>query len=74
MFLVGGGILTHGIPVLHHWIEAIARAAGAVAGIGRVLEGIAPLLFDVAAGIVAGAVVLAAVGAVRRLTALRAAS
>ena len=74
MFLVGGGILTHGLAVLHHWSEAIAHAAGAVAGIGRVLQGIAPLLFDAAAGIVAGAVVLAAVGAVRRLTALRAAS
>jgi predicted DNA repair protein MutK len=25
MFLVGGGILTHGVPVLHHWIEVLAR-------------------------------------------------
>jgi hypothetical protein len=29
MFLVGGGILTHGIAPLHHWVEALAhRPAG----------------------------------------------
>ena len=28
MFLVGGGILAHGIPPLHHWTEHIAKAAG----------------------------------------------
>jgi predicted DNA repair protein MutK len=25
MFLVGGGILTHGIPALHHWIEEFSH-------------------------------------------------
>lgn len=25
MFLVGGGILTHGIPLLHHWLEPIVH-------------------------------------------------
>ena len=34
MFLVGGGILVHGIPPLHHVVEALAAGAGAVAGIG----------------------------------------
>ena len=29
MFLVGGGILAHGIPPLHHLIEALAAGAGA---------------------------------------------
>jgi predicted DNA repair protein MutK len=28
MFLVGGGILTHGMPVVHHWIESVGAAAG----------------------------------------------
>ncbi len=27
MFLVGGGILTHGIPALHHWILHLERGA-----------------------------------------------
>src|SRR5690606_11452666 len=25
MFLVGGGIVTHGVPALHHWIEEIGH-------------------------------------------------
>jgi predicted DNA repair protein MutK len=70
MFLVGGGILTHGIAVLHHAGEALARAAGAVAGIGRVLESLMPLIFDAAAGIVAGAVVLIVVSVIQRLRAV----
>jgi predicted DNA repair protein MutK len=47
MFLVGGGILVHGIPALHHRIENAGWFATAAVG--------------VAAGIVAGAVALAAV-------------
>jgi predicted DNA repair protein MutK len=31
MFLVGGGILTHGIPLVHHWIEELGALAAAVA-------------------------------------------
>ncbi len=60
MFLVGGGILAHGVPALHHWIESAAVRAGAL---GTVLL---PLLADAAVGIAAGAVVLAAVEIARR--------
>ena len=48
MFLVGGGILTHGIPALHHVIEDLAQQAG---GVGKV---VLPTLLDGLAGIVAG--------------------
>jgi len=34
MFLVGGGILTHGLPFAHHAIEAAAHSVAGVAGIG----------------------------------------
>ncbi|SEO74677.1 DUF808 domain-containing protein [Pseudomonas sp. NFACC39-1] len=54
MFLVGGGILTHGVPVVHHWIEGVTASAG---GAGFIV----PLLLNAVAGIVAGAVVLAGV-------------
>src|SRR5690606_13248879 len=30
MFLVGGGILVHGIPAAHHWLEGVAHHAGAL--------------------------------------------
>lgn len=54
MFLVGGGILTHGIPVVHHWIESVGVAAGS-AGFA------VPVLLNGVAGIIAGAAVLAVV-------------
>lgn len=55
MFMVGGGILTHGIPGAHDSIHHMAVAAGPVLG------AILPTLADAAAGIVAGALVLALV-------------
>ncbi|MFZ2294256.1 MAG: DUF808 domain-containing protein [Polaromonas sp.] len=60
MFLVGGGILTHGIPPLHHAIEALALRAGAVNGIGMVLAAATPLTLDAFMGVLAGALVLLA--------------
>jgi len=55
MFLVGGGILVHGVPPLHHAIE------NAVQGLGGVAEALLPALAQAGAGVVAGALVLAAV-------------
>ncbi|MDT6921185.1 DUF808 domain-containing protein [Pseudomonas koreensis] len=60
MFLVGGGILTHGVPVLHHWIEGVGAAAGS-AGFA------VPMLLNGVAGIIAGAAVLAVVSVVGKL-------
>lgn len=55
MFMVGGGILTHGVPVAHHWIEGVtAHAAQVVGGFSMVV----PTLLDAVAGIIAGALVL----------------
>jgi uncharacterized protein len=61
MFMVGGGILTHGIGPLHHAIEAGATALGGVPGIGGVLGAVAGTLLNALAGVVAGGVVLALV-------------
>ena len=67
MFLVGGGILTHGF----HWIsERIADTAGVVAaipGIGAIAESLTKMLLDGLVGIAAGAVVLALVTLVGKL-------
>ena len=63
MFLVGGGILVHGIPALHHFIEPYAHGP---------LGGLLSMLFDAAVGIVAGAIVLAAVSLAGRLRGKRA--
>ena len=61
MFLVGGGILTHGLTPLHHWIEGITAAVRSVPSAGSALAWITPLLIDAGVGMVAGALVLAAV-------------
>jgi uncharacterized protein len=67
MFLVGGGILSHGIPWLHHLSEAAGHAAGNVGAIGPLLAALTPMLIDAVTGIVAGALILACVAAGKRL-------
>jgi predicted DNA repair protein MutK len=67
MFLVGGGILSHGIPgvhdLVHHWSESAAH----VPGVGGVLSSILPTVVDLLIGVIAGSVILAAVLLVKRL-------
>ncbi len=53
MFLVGGGILVHGIAPAHHAIESLVAAAGSAGWL-------VSLLGDAAVGIFAGALVLGA--------------
>ena len=60
MFLVGGGILTHGVPAVHHAIENVAHAAGSAMG------WLVPLLGDALVGILAGAIVLAVVSMAKK--------
>ena len=60
MFLVGGGILTHGVPWLHHTIEGLTQGAGAV------VAAVLPLLADALVGVAAGCVVLALVVVAQR--------
>lgn len=58
MFLVGGGILVHGVPMLEHFIEPYRQgAAGTLLG----------MAFDALVGIVLGAAVLLVVQAVSKL-------
>jgi predicted DNA repair protein MutK len=61
MFMVGGGILMHGVPALHHLVDSAAAAAAGVPGIGRALQVVTPTLVDAVAGVIAGALALVAV-------------
>jgi hypothetical protein len=67
MFLVGGGILTHGLTPLHHLIEGVTRWASEVNGIGGLLGAITPLAMDGLVGLVAGALVLLGVTGIKRI-------
>jgi predicted DNA repair protein MutK len=67
MFLVGGSILTHGVPPLHHFIESMAHGMAALPGVGGAIAFLAPILLDGVVGIAAGALVLGVVSAVQRV-------
>jgi uncharacterized protein len=64
MFLVGGGILTHGLLPLHHVLETIIQRA---VEINAILGGITPLLLDAVTGLAAGGLVFLVVTAVQRM-------
>ena len=59
MFLVGGGIVTHNVPALHHYIEGLAAP-----GIGGT---IVALLADLVVGLVIGIAVLVVVEGIKRI-------
>ena len=58
MFLVGGNILVHGFPFLHHFIEPYTRAP---------IGSLTSMLFSAAVGIVAGGILVLIVTLVSRL-------
>lgn len=61
MFLVGGGILVHGIPALHHAIEGWAQKMGGVVHL------LGPTFANLVLGFIAGAIVLLVVNTINRL-------
>ena len=54
MFLVGGGILVHGIDILHHQAEDLAALSG-------VFGGFTEVLYNGVVGLIAGLIILAVV-------------
>ena len=64
MFLVGGGILVHAIPALHHFVVGLAPAN---------LEWLANALGSMVVGIIIGAVVLTVVTMIQRMRGAKAA-
>ncbi len=67
MFLVGGGILTHGFHAVSEWISDAAVGAAALPGAGTVLGALLPTLANALVGIVAGGLVVLALNLFRRL-------
>ena len=69
MFMVGGGILTHGL----HWISVQIETAAALAGqltiIGPVLSFLTPSLLNTIFGVIAGALALLLISGVQKLRA-----
>ena len=74
MFLVGGGIISHGVPALHHFSQGAAAAVADVPTVGGVLAFLAPILVDALVGVLVGAVVLGVVTLVQRMRGKKAAA
>lgn len=70
MFLVGGGILLHGLPGAHDLVHGIVHQVESSGPGGAWLAPLVPLLLDAAGGVVGGAIVLGAVSLVQRVRGL----
>ena len=69
MFMVGGGIVMHGVPLLSHIGHDVAAWGATLPMVGGLLHLLLPLVTDALAGIVTGALCLAVVMPVTRLVA-----
>ncbi len=67
MFLVGGGILVHGIGPLHHAVQGVLEQVGTSGAMAGVVAALLPLCVEAVTGIVAGALVFLGLGVVTRL-------
>ena len=67
MFLVGGGILVHGVPVIAHWVEHFAGVSPGASTIQTIFSGVVPALAAAFVGILAGAAVVALLALLKKL-------
>lgn len=70
MFLVGGGILVHGLVPVHQGVQALASYPEGASALAGALRGLVPLLADAVVGVVAGGLVLLGMTLVTRLRAV----
>lgn len=56
MFLVGGSIIKHGIPALHHFSDHLVEISQALNTGGAFLAAISPVLLDAVIGLTTGAI------------------
>jgi predicted DNA repair protein MutK len=66
-FLVGGGILVHGVPLASDWLHGVAHDLSDLPVAGQLLAGLLPMLSNALFGVAAGALVLAVVAFMSRL-------
>ena len=67
MFLVGGGILVHGLPPVYELLHHLQELAHGVGAMGGLLSGLVMVLFNGLFGILAGGLVLGVVSLALRL-------
>jgi uncharacterized protein len=71
MFLVGGGILMHGLPLPADWLSAWLSDTGVAGAAQSAVQSIVAPLLDALFGVLAGALALAATAGFKRFAAVR---
>lgn len=67
MFLVGGGIIAHGLPWLHHSIEGMVHKVGEIQDIGSFLSALSEAILNGVAGLATGAITVFVVSGIQKL-------
>ena len=67
MFMVGGGILVHGWPWLHHAIEGAGLSVAALPSVGTLISALFTAVAGALVGVLAGACVLGAVSLLKKI-------
>lgn len=67
MFMVGGSIIGHGVPALHHFSERVSAYLLQLAAIGRTLAFISPILVDAIIGLIVGAICVGVFELIKKL-------
>lgn len=67
MFLVGGGIINHAVPWMHHFSEDTVEYVQEIPSIGNIVGVLAPTSLNLLIGFIAGLLVLLAVNMVKKI-------
>lgn len=67
MFLVGGGIITHGLPLLHHLSDKLTHQFQSIDIIGPLANAMTPLLYNGVIGIICGGVCYMIVRSIQKM-------
>lgn len=67
MFMVGGSIIGHGLPFLHHFTEHVVAFLQKLPAIGNILAVISPILIDAVIGLIVGAICVAVYALVKKV-------
>lgn len=67
MFMVGGGILTHGIPVIYNWIEKLALTGADILAFGGFIHFMTPPVVNLVFGLIAGMIIVLLITMIQRI-------
>ncbi|WP_179998549.1 DUF808 domain-containing protein [Acinetobacter sp. YH12239] len=67
MFLVGGGIINHTIPLFHHFTEDSVDYIEHIPNVGSIIGALTPTLLNFVIGFIAGLIVLVVVSGIQKL-------